>query len=107
MKFGRGQALTDSKPISIIDYENVLNAGFKDIELIPIHEREYFKSKELFKGFLLKVPIIDDFSEEFGDNKDYYTPELEEDILDSYIKDNTFNGKIRLLRRYYGIVAKK
>ena len=43
MAFGRGFAYDDSKPISIIDYENVLNAGFKDVELVPIHEREYFK----------------------------------------------------------------
>ena len=51
--------------------------------------------------------IIDDFSEEFGDNKDYYTDDLDQNILDKYIKENTYNGKIRLIRRYYGIIAKK
>ena len=50
--FGRGQAYKDKIPISIVDYENVLNAGFKDVELIPIHEREFFKNKVLFKEFL-------------------------------------------------------
>ena len=107
MIFGRGQAFNDQKPISIIDYENVINAGFKDVELIPIYEREYFKNKELFKEFLKKVPIIDDFSEESQDNKDYYAIDIGDDLLDSYIEKNTYHGKIRLLRRYYGIIAKK
>lgn len=105
--FGKGQAYHDKKPISIIDYENVLDAGFKDVELVPIHEREYFKSRELFKAFLLKVPIIDDFSEEDFDIKDYYKKELEDDKLDLYISRNTYQNKIRLFRRYYGIIAKK
>lgn len=105
--FKRGQAYNDETPISIIDYENVLNAGFKDVELIPLHEREYFKNKHLFKEFLKKVPIIDDFSEINNDNKDYYKKDIEDDLLDEYIKDNTYNGKIRILRRYYGIIAKK
>ncbi len=107
MMFGRGQGYKDTKPISIIDYENILNAGFKDVELVPIHEREYFKNAYLFKGFLKKVPIIDDFSEELGDGKDYYSKDLDEETLDRYIKENTYNGKIRLLRRYYGITARK
>jgi len=107
MLFGRGQGYHDSKPISLVDYENVLNAGFKDVELVPIHQREYYKNESLFKEFLKKVPIIDDFSEEFGDNKDYYTDDLDQNILDKYIKENTYNGKIRLIRRYYGIIAKK
>ena len=105
--FGRGQGYNDTKPISLVDYENVLNAGFKDVELVPIHEREYFKDEHLFKAFLKKVPIIDDFSEEFGDNKDYYLQDLDENILDHYIQNNKYNGKIRLLRRYYGITARK
>lgn len=107
LMFGRGQGYNDTKPISIIDYENVLKAGFKDVELVPIHEREYFKNEKLFKEFLRKVPIIDDFSEEFGDNKDYYSPGLDDKILDEYIENNTYKGKIKLLRRYYGITARK
>ena len=105
--FGRGQGYHDKKPISIIDYENVLNAGFQDVELVPIHEREFFKNEYLFKEFLKKVPIIDDFSEEFNDHKDYYSHELDEEIINKYIQENTYNGKIRLLRRYYGITARK
>ena len=99
LTFGRGQGFDAEKSISLIDYENVLNAGFKDVELIPLYEREYFKNKYLFKKFLEKAPIISAFEnlEEVIDDK----------LLDSYIRDNTFNGKIRILRRYYGIIAKK
>ena len=105
--FGRGQSFYDKAPISIVDYDNVLDAGFCDVELIPVHQREYFKNKELFKAFLLKVPIIDDFSEENLDVKDYYKEELEDDKLDEYISRNTYQKGIRLIRRYYGITARK
>lgn len=105
--FEKGQAYEDKKPISIIDYENVIKAGFKDVELVPIHEREYFKNKFLFKEFLKKVPILDEFSEEGLDNKDFYAKDIDDDLLDEYIKENTEDGRIRLLRRYYGIIAKK
>ncbi len=105
--FGKGQAYFDTKPISIVDYENVLDAGFQDVELVPICEREYFKNRVLFKEFLKKVPIIDDFSEMNDDNKDYYATDLDDEKLDEYIGENTYNGKIKLLRRYYGIIGKK
>ena len=93
-----------SKPISIIDYENVINAGFKDVELIPIHEREYFKNKYLFKNFLKKVPILDELCEE---GVDYFIKDIDDNLLDKYIKENTYDQGIRLLRRYYGIIARK
>lgn len=105
--FGKGQAFEDSKPISIIDYEAVLDAGFSDVELIPIHEREFFKDKETLYKFLLKVPIIDECSEEDNDFKDYYLKEIDENKLDKYIARNTYEKGIRLIRRYYGITAKK
>lgn len=105
--FGRGQAYNDTKPISIIDYENILDAGFKDVELIPVHEIEYFKDEETLYNFLLKVPILDDFSEEDGDVLDFYIPSLEKDKLEEYIKRNTYPEGIKLQRRLYGIVAKK
>ncbi len=105
--FGRGQAFNDSVPISIRDYEAILDAGFKDVELVPIHERDYYKDKLTFLKFLLKVPIIDDFSETDGDVKDYYAKSLEEDKLDQYIEKNSYPKGIRLVRRYYGITARK
>ena len=105
--FGYGQDYDDVRPISIIDYENVLEAGFKDVDLIPLHERDYFKNKIFFEEFLKKVPLLDDFSDEKNDNKDYYKKEIEQVPLNKYIEENTFDGRIRLLRNYYGILAKK
>ena len=58
-------------------------------------------------AFLKKVPIIDDFSEGLGDSKQYYSDSIDEDLVDKYIEENTFDGKIRLIRRYYGITARK
>ena len=110
--FGKGQAVNDVNPISIIDFNDIFDAGFNDIELVPLHEREYFKNEDLFYKFLLKVPIIDDFSEEAEDENaeevtDFYAKELDKELLSKYIKRNTYDGKIRLIRRYYGITARK
>ena len=105
--FGLGQAFNDITPISIIDYENVLDAKFRDVELVPIHEREYFKNEDLLYKFLLKVPILSDFSEENGDIQDFIKKSLDKEKLDLYVSKNTYPKGIRLLRRYYGIVAKK
>ena len=99
MLFGMGQGYNEEKPISIVDYENVINAGFKNVELVPIHEREYFKDSFVFKEFLKKVPILKDFSETDQD--------IDDELLEQYIRDNIFDGKIRLLREYYGITAQK
>ena len=105
--FGLGQAFNDITPISIIDYENVLDAKFRDVELVPIHEREYFKNEDLLYKFLLKVPILSDFSEEQGDVQDFIKKSLDKEKLDLYVSKNTYPKGIRLLRRYYGIIAKK
>ena len=108
MLFEKGQGYNDTKPISIIDYENIIKAGFHDVELVPIHEREYFKKEYLFKAFLRKVPILDDFSEEEQNHElSHYVDDIDDEKLDYYIKENTENGKIKLLRRYYGITARK
>jgi len=100
--FGGGQGYFDSKPISIVDYENVLYAGFSDVELIPIYEREYFKNKKLFINFLKKVPILYDFNEV---KKTFSSHD--EKLLNQYISNNTFQGKIFLPRVLYGIIARK
>ena len=96
---GGGQGYNDPVPVSITDYENVLRAGFADVELVPIYTREYFRDKETFKAFLETVPILMDDSIEGGP--------LDEGLLDEYISKNTVNGHIVLYRRYYGLSARK
>lgn len=102
---GYGQAYYDKKPISLIDYENVLDAGFKDVNLISLHVIEYYKTKEDLYALLIKVPILDDLS---GENHlDYERKKINNDIFDKYVMENTTEKGIRLIRRYYGIVARK
>ena len=98
--FNKGQAYDAKKPISQIDYENVLDAGFKNVELIPIYIREYFKTKEDLIALLLKTPILDDFSLKEMTKEDL-------DKINQYIKENTYDKGILLRRMYYGIVAQK
>lgn len=99
--FKKGQGYNDIKSLSQIDYEKILDANFKDVELIPIHEREYFNNKNSFKEFIKTVPIIYEY------NDDSFNKELDNNKLEQYIKENTYNRKIKLIRRYYGIIAKK
>ena len=90
---GFGQGYNDPVPVSVSDYENVLHAGFTDVELVPIHTREYYRDAETLKAFLRVVPILD------------HMPEAS--VLDSYISRNTYSGRVRLIRRFYGITARK
>lgn len=99
--FGRGQAYHDINPISQIDYESIINAGFKDVELIPLHVIEYYKTKEDLYALLVKTPILNDFSEE------YERIPIEREIFEKYVNQNTTKKGIKLVRRYYGIIAKK
>lgn len=102
--FQQGQCFDDTKSISEKDYEDILKAGFKNVELIPIHIKEYYKTKEDLLALLLKAPILIDFSEE---RKITNFRKLNLDLLDKYIKENTTSKGILLIRRYYGIVATK
>ena len=107
--FGKGQAFKDEKPISVIDYESILDAGFKDVELIPIHVREYYKTKADLLALLLKTPILTEFSK-LGEDDMLNTSKLHKiDIekLNKYVERNTYKQGIRLIRRYYGITARK
>ena len=103
--FNRGQGFTDTKPISLIDYEAVLDAGFKNVELIPLHVVEYYKTKEDLYALLLKVPILDDISE--IQRKQYEKVPIKNEIFEQYVAENTTEKGIKLIRRYYGIVAQK
>lgn len=104
--FGKGQNDLAKKPISIIDYENVLQAGFKEVELIPLYEKSYFKNKANLMAFLKKVPILDDLTDDELQT-DFYKKNLDEAKIEEYINDNTYPQGILLQRRYYGISAKK
>ena len=103
--FKRGQAYHDLKPISLIDYESIMDAGFKDVELIPLHVIEYYKTKEDLYALLQKTPILDDFSEEI--NQEYERKPIEKDLFEQYVKENSTPKGIKLIRRYYGIIARK
>ena len=92
MLFGGGQGCDDPVPVSIVDYENVLRAGFSDVELVPICEREYFRDREVFRAFLAKVPILE---------------RIDDGLIDEYVSGNTYEQGIRLLRAYYGITARR
>ncbi|MBR1802899.1 MAG: methyltransferase domain-containing protein [Clostridia bacterium] len=106
--YGKGQAFKDDKPISLIDYEAILDAGFKKVELVPIHIREYYKTKEDLLALLLKTPILSNFSEsEIEENKYDDNDEINMNLLDKYIEENTSKKGILLIRRYYGITAVK
>ena len=102
--FGFGQGYKDINPISLIDYEQILNAGFDDVELVPIYVREYYQTKEDFLALINKTPILNDFSEE---NFTFNKVEIDGNILNEYIENNITEKGILLKRRYYGIVAQK
>lgn len=103
--FNRGQAFYDEKPISLIDYEEILDAGFKDVEIIPLHVIEYYETKEDLYALLLKTPILDNFSE--TENNNYERVPIEKDLFEKYVSENTTKKGIKLIRRYYGIIARK
>ena len=103
--FGKGQAFFDKKPISLIDYENILDAGFKNVELIPIHVREYYKTKEDLLALLYKTPILSNFSE--TQENTIKEEMIDDDLINKYIKGHSTEKGIILIRRYYGIVAEK
>ena len=94
MLCGGGQGWNDAVPVSTYDYERVLKAGFSDVELVPIHEREYFEDCGKFKQFLRTVPILDGV-------------QATDEVLDRYIEANTVGGRIVLYRRYYGLSSRK
>ena len=104
--FGRGQAYYDEKPISLIDYEAILNAGFKDVELVPNHVREYYHSPKDLLILLNRTPILEDFSETHS-KEDLSHHEIEPEIFEKYVAEHSTPKGILLIRRYYGITARK
>ena len=101
----RGVDKLDCWSLSLIDYEAIMDAGFKEVELIPLHVIEYYKTKEDLYALLVKTPILDDFSEE-SFNK-YERRPIEKEMFEKYVEQNTTEKGIKLIRRYYGIIGRK
>lgn len=102
--FGGGQCFLDEIPISIKDYNDIKEAGFSKVELIELKANEYYKTKDDLLALLLKVPILDSFSETLR-NEEILNKKM--DLFEKYVQENTTKKGILLKRVYYGIVAKK
>ena len=97
--FKRGQNYNQKENFSEIEFKRFENVGFKSVTLYPILFTEYYESKEELLKLLLKAPIINDFD---NDNNN-----IEDNILDEYIKTHQKEEGIELKRVYYGILAIK
>ena len=104
--FKKGQAYNDEKSISDIDFEDLKEAGFEEVEKTMILQNEYYKTEEDLLALLLKTPILDDFSEE-SNTQFEHRMWIEEDKFKEYVKRYRTERGILLKRRLYGIVAKK
>ena len=104
--FGRGQAYNDEIAISEKDYQDIKEAGFKNIEKVEILQNEYYETEDDLMALLLKTPILDDFSEISGEECEHRTI-VEKDLFDEYVKRYKTEKGILLKRVLYGIVAKK
>ena len=102
--FGGGQCFNDKIAISHKDYKDIKKAGFKRVKLIELKANEYYKTKEDLLALLLKVPILDSFSELLT-NKEILNTKM--DLFEKYVKENTTQKGILLKRNYYGIIGIK
>lgn len=103
--FKRGQAYNDEISISEMDYRDLKEAGFTNIERVEILENEYYESEEDLLALLLKTPILDNFSE--IKNEKHEKVMIEKDLFDEYVRRYRTSKGILLKRVLYGIVAKK
>ena len=55
---------------------------------------------------LLSNSNLDDLSE-LKPNEEYEKIPIEKDVFEQYVAENTTDKGIKLIRRYYGIIAKK
>lgn len=101
--FGRGQGMYDKIAISDLDYANLREAGFKEIQKVQIFVNEYYKTEKDLMALLLKTPILERISE----NNEKEILKIETDLFEEYVKKFKTDKGILLRRKYYGIVAKK
>ena len=104
--FGRGQAYRDEISISEKDYMDLKEAGFEKIEKVEILQNEYYETEDDLMALLLKVPILDDFSE-INEEEVEHRKVVEKDLFDEYVKRYKTEKGILLKRVLYGIIAKK
>ena len=104
--FKRGQAYKDKISIAEKDYNDLREAGFTKIEKVEIYENEYYETAEDLMALLLKVPILDDFSEINNESFTHRTG-IEKDLFVEYVNKNTTEKGVLLKRVLYGIIAKK
>lgn len=104
--FGRGQAFFDKISIADKDYNDLKEAGFTKIEKVEIIENEYYETEDDLMALLLKVPILDDFSEK---NNEYsgHVANIEKHLFDKYVERFKTDKGILLKRVLYGIIVKK
>ena len=104
--FGRGQAYNDEIAISEKDYQDLKEAGFKNVEKVKILQNEYYETEDDLMALLLKTPILDDFSEISGKGV-IRRKIVEQDLFNEYVRKYKTEKGILLKRVLYGIVAKK
>lgn len=105
--FGRGQAYFDEISISEIDYKDLKEAGFENIETVKIYEDEYYETEEDLLALLLKTPILDDFSEINSQENFEHNERIEKDLFDKYVEKYKTEKGILLKRVLYGIITRK
>ena len=88
--FNRGQEFNEEELIKRKIFNECLDAGFSKIELLNFEEIEYYQTVEDLEFLLENTPTIDGYDKE----KDYPT-------LEKYIKENTTEQGIRLIRRLF------
>ena len=105
--FGKGQAYNDKISIAEKDYNDIKEAGFSKIELVEILENEYYETEEDLIALILKVPILDDFSEINNNVNFEHLKEIDRELLKKYIQEHLTERGILLKRVSYGIIAVK
>ena len=116
MAAGMGSIYGGLKQIDPVDKEghiimdfsiyDAVKAGFKKIERVQIVENEYYNTEQDLMALLLKVPIIDDFSE-INNEKFKHITIIEKNLFDEYVRKYKTEKGILLKRRLYGIIAEK
>lgn len=101
--FGRGQGMDGRIAISDLDYANLQEAGFKNVQKVEILVNEFYKTEKDLMALLLKTPILETLSE----NNEKIIKEIELNLFNEYVEKFRTEKGILLKRKYYGIIAKK